>query len=219
MEHNRGAVANLLLDPKGLKDIHERGRQFAATQTPPTRIFTSDRPRALETAKIIASHTGAKVQVDPDLNPWPMGGLEGKRTAPTQNQINRLQTVDADKIPGGLSPYPTLPAKSYNQYKSTYLPALDKIMEDHERNPYQRDMLVTHGSDLRTTRAWGAAGFPKDYSTDPRELLTDSSKPGESLLLHQHPQDGWKISEYTPGSQTPEPYGIYLQRHGETDWN
>jgi broad specificity phosphatase PhoE len=218
MQRNRGA-ADILLDPKGLKDVHVQGKKFAATGTPPSRIFTSDRARALDTAKIIASHTGAKVQVDPDLNPWPMGGLEGKKQSATKNVVDALQMTHPNNIPAGLSPYPTLPAKSYNDYKNTYLPALDRIMEDHERNPRQRDMLVTHGSDLRTTHAWAAAGFPKDYSIDPRMLLAYSSKPGESELLHQDPTEGWKISSYEPGSQTPEPYGIYLQRHGETEWN
>ena len=216
MERNRGA-ADVLLDPHGLKEVHARGAAFGRGGV--DKIYTGDRQRAMDTAKIMAAHTGAPIHVDPALNPWPMGGMEGKSTAATQPAIDRLQTTKANDIPAGLSPYPSLPAKSYNQYKNTYLPALDKIMESHERNPHQRDMLVTHGSDLRTTHAWAAAGFPKDYSTDPREVTKEAGAPGSSELLHQHPTEGWKISSYTPGEQTPEPYGIFLQRHGETAWN
>jgi broad specificity phosphatase PhoE len=183
------------------------------------QIYTSDRARALETAKIIGAHTGAAVHVDPVLNPWPMGGLEGKSTAATQPAIDRLQTTKANDIPAGLSPYPSLPAESHNQYKDRYLTGLDKIMASHEQNPHQRDMLVTHGSDLRTTHAWAAAGFPSDHSIDPREITKEAPDHEESELLHQHPTEGWKISSYKPGEQTPEPYGIFLQRHGETTWN
>ena len=217
-ERNRGA-ADILLDPNGEKQIHAISKKFAATGTPPDRIFTSDRGRAVQTANIIASHTGAKVQVDPDLNPWPMGDLEGKRASATKPTVDALRTTHDSSIPPGLSPYPSLPAESHSQYSDRYLKGLDKIMQEHEVNPYQRDMLVTHGSDIRTTKAWARAGFPPDHTLDAKTLLQDDSSPGDSELLHQHPDVGWTISKYEPGSQTPEPYGIYLQRHGETPWN
>lgn len=219
MERNRGA-ADILLDPHGIKDIHAVGRRFAVTGTPPDRIFTSDRQRAVDTAKIIASHTGAKVQVDPNLNPWPMGGLEGKKASATSNIVDALRTTHADDIPAGLSSYPSLPAESHNDYAKRFLGrGLEPIMASHEQNPYQRDMLVTHGSDIRTTKAWAKAGFPPNYHLDAKTMIEDDSKPGDSELLHQHPDTGWTVSKYEPGSQSPEPYGIYLQRHGETPWN
>lgn len=216
MERNRGA-ADVLMDPHGVQEIHARGKKIGLGGI--DKIYTSDRQRAMDTARILAAHTGATLHTDPALNPWPMGGLEGKSTTATQPAIDRLQTTKASQIPAGLSPYPSLPAESYNQYKDRYLPALDRIMASHEKDPYQRDMLVTHGSDLRTTHAWAAAGFPKDYSIDHRAVLTEAPSTGKGELLHQHPSEGWKISSYDPGDQSPEPYGIFLQRHGETEWN
>lgn len=216
-ELERG-TANIPINSTGVRQIDNVGRKLAATGSPIRNIYTSPLRRAVASAHILAAHTGGKVVVRDGLTAWPEGGLEGQPTKTVRPTIDKLQTVDRDVIPPGLSPFDSKPALSHEQYTHKYLAdGLGPILAEHEAEPYHRDLLVTHGSDIRTTKAWARAGFSPSHELDPGELLERNSKPGDTFLLHQNP--GWQMHQYEPDQQDELPYGVLMVRHGETNFN
>lgn len=214
VELNRGA-ANIPLNNEGRVQMDLIGREYG--RSPITKIHTSTRDRALESAHTIAKYTNAPVQVHSNLDPWAMGALEGLPTDKTKRMVDQLRMSGANSVPPGRSPLPSNPAESFNSYTARYLPELASIMAQHQDG--EREIVVNHGSDIRTARAWAHAGFPPDGTLDPKALLHAPSDTGETYRLARDEQGRWTLGPINVGNHKILPEGIYLQRHGDTDWN
>jgi len=211
----RGA-ANLPLDENGVNETHSIGAAISSIGVPIRRIFTSTRKRGIQTGQILAQHLGAPMDIRHGLDPWPMGGLEGQPERSAEPVADMLRLQRPDDVPPGLSPAESLPAESFNTYKDRYLGELDRIMQEHTDG--DREMIVGHGSDIRTTGAWADAGFPHSLDIHTPGLLRDPSGPGSMYALQRDPTTGtWRFGPHDLRQGMPP--GIYIQRHGDTDWN
>jgi len=66
-----------------------------------SRIHTSPRKRAVALANKIGKVTGAKVQVDGDLEPWRLGSLSGAKTNSVRPVLDFFSRRPSRAIPGG----------------------------------------------------------------------------------------------------------------------
>lgn len=91
------------LDEKGVQDAHELGTRIA--QHYPVRLIASSpMSRALQTAQVLAQHTGASVEKDSRLLPWHAGLLTGTKRTPKSEAVRDFYVQNAEKaIPGGES--------------------------------------------------------------------------------------------------------------------
>jgi broad specificity phosphatase PhoE len=68
-----------------------------------TKIHSSPRQRATETAHIISKETGAPVEVHSELEPWKLGSMSGAKTASIKPLLDFFSNRPDRKIPGGES--------------------------------------------------------------------------------------------------------------------
>jgi broad specificity phosphatase PhoE len=87
--------------------LNERGRRQAEraaarlTGAGITAIFSSDLPRALETAEIVAAEVGHEVRCDPRLREQDIGDWEGRSWPDVTAEEVRAMRGDLDFAPGG----------------------------------------------------------------------------------------------------------------------
>lgn len=68
-----------------------------------SKIHSSPRKRALETAHAISKHTGANVEVHKDLEPWNLGSLSGAKTNSIRPVLDYFSKRPNRAIPGAES--------------------------------------------------------------------------------------------------------------------
>lgn len=176
-------------------------------------IYSSNLGRTKDTAAaILATNPHAKVHaITAALQPWRLGGDEGKPTADIlpsmQDRISN--NPDAPSTPGG-GEKSTMPGESFNEYKSRLLGAMRHIISNAE--PGKTTVVSTHYRPIRTVESWLKTGTPDD-SIDTHEMLQKGdSKPGD--LFYLHPDKG--TLEKVLNAAKP---GVYMARHGATEWN
>lgn len=122
-EENRSRGWNTSkLDKKGIKQAGLLGDKFKNKGI--KLIVSSDLPRAVETAGIIAKKTGSKVVDNPGLRTWNIGRLTGKKTDKIEGMLIMYKHNPSKKVPGG---------ESYGQFKSRAMKALDTIDKVKEK--------------------------------------------------------------------------------------
>lgn len=78
-----------------------------------TKIHSSPRQRAFDTANEISKHTGAPVEVHHELAPWNLGRMSGAKVASIKPVLDFFSSRPDRQIPGGESKNDVL-----NRYKS-----------------------------------------------------------------------------------------------------
>jgi broad specificity phosphatase PhoE len=127
--------------PVHLTDLGRRQARLAANrlrQTPLERVFSSELPRALQTAAVVAAHHGLRPLPCPELNDI-RSGFDGRPVT------DYFAAVGADRlhlrVNGG---------ESLLDYKARVLPFLDRL----RHRPWQQVLLVAHEETLRVLQAW-----------------------------------------------------------------
>ena len=129
------------------EDGKKQAREAAAAlkKDPPDAIFTSDLPRAKETAEIVAKELGGlSVTEIGQLRPWHLGHLQGKKIEDVAHQLEKFHTNHGQKVPGG---------EAYREFYSRWAKALETIRKlsnkallvVHARNVYSLPSLLTNG--------------------------------------------------------------------------
>lgn len=138
----------------------------ALKKDPPHSIFTSDLPRARETADIINEVLGGHIPVHDvaQLRPWNLGALQGKHIKDAAGELDRLHRNYNDKPPKG---------ESYKEFYKRWGRALEEI-----RKLRQKSLLVVHARNV--------------YSLP--SLLTNGEKP-IPVMGPPHPSDILKLDD------------------------
>jgi broad specificity phosphatase PhoE len=224
----RGASNFNLLD-EGRNQIHQVGSHFgqrlAESGRPrQVKIYSSPWARTKETSQILAQHLAPfkpTITEVPGLAPQRMGSLEGERSTDVQELVKRLKTQTPTNEPPGESPLTGQRGESQRDYEQRMLPAMEQIMKESARHPSLVSIVAAHSGDMRTIQAWAKAGFPKDYSVDRSgDTLTHSKGTAPTDRLTVGDDGKWKYEEgvnlQARGGLRP---GVYLQRHGDTEFN
>ncbi len=115
--------------------LNERGREQARAlaellaRSEPLAIHSSDLPRAVETAEIVAARTGAGVVLDPDLREIDVGSWQGRTQA------------ELDGAPWD--------GESYEAHRARVLAALERIARTLPEPADAPVVVVTHGGCIR----------------------------------------------------------------------
>lgn len=131
----------------------------------PDVIFTSDLPRAHDTAKVLSQQwAGTPVVPLPELRTWNVGDITGKDVKTAKPQLDALQHETPDeKAPGG---------ESYNDfYKrwSTIVEGLKQMSQGHNV------LAVVHGRQVYSLpnilAGKGSEGIPTHGAPNPGDVL------------------------------------------------
>ena len=215
--------ADVPLNDQGLQEADQRGREFAA-KGGLDAVLTSPLQRARNTAVAIARHTGAHLQVDDKLMPWKLGVFEGQPVENVKNMISKI-AVDHpnEKIPGR-SPFSTADGESFNDFKQRWIgQVLAPMMEAHAQDPSSKVGIVTHLRDILAAKSWVEKGAPRNLEFDHHDVQYESKADPEekpASIFRIHPEgDKWTFKDVDMEKPEPLQAGIYLIRHGKTDWN
>jgi probable phosphoglycerate mutase len=138
------------LDEVGLAQAEAAAPYLAAYA--PTRLWSSDLARAVQTAERIAAATGLVVETSPAFREYAVGDRAGLTVAefaerfPHEHAAWRAGVPDA--VPG---------SESHDDVRTRFVPALEKALG--ELGPGECGVLVSHGAALRTG-VFAALGLP-----------------------------------------------------------
>lgn len=152
------------LSKEGRDEVRQAAQ--ALKKDPPDAIYTSDLPRARESADIINEVLGGNVPITDvaQLRPWNLGALQGKRIKDIAGELERLHRSHNDAPPKG---------ESYKAFYKRWGRALEEI-----RKLNQKSLLVVHARNV--------------YSLP--SLLTNGEKP-IPVMGPPHPSDILKLDD------------------------
>lgn len=117
--------------------------------------FTSDLPRAVETAKTIEPAVGTKITPTNKLRDWNIGDYTGKSVEDNLDDIHSYMKNPDSQVPGG---------ESFDDFTSRTVPFIKGLVEDEGTH-----LAVTHN---RITTLISALAKNKGDSPDERTLMS-----------------------------------------------
>jgi len=215
--------ADVPLNDEGLQEAAQRGQQFAA-KGGLDAVLTSPLSRARNTAVSIARNTGAHLQVDDKLMPWKLGVFEGQPVENVKQMIAKIATDHPEQKIPGRSPFSTSEGESFNDFKKRWLGGvLSPLMQAHAQDPSSKVGIVTHLRDVLAAKSWIEHGARQDFQFDHHDINYETNSANEekpASVFRIHPEGGkWNFKEQDMEKPEPLEAGIYLIRHGKTDWN
>lgn len=115
-----------------------------------TRIHSSPRQRALETAQHISQATGAPIQVHDDLEPWKLGSLSGAKTKAIEPLLNYYSEHPDKPLRGGEAKTAVL--SRYSKFMRKVKPG--EAIVGHSQHSLAYDH-VTKGGDAKKVPMFG----------------------------------------------------------------
>jgi len=208
-ERVRGS-SEIPLSPKGREQAIELAQ---ANSGKFNKIYASSLGRTKDTAAaLLATNPGAQVHVTDELQPWRLGGDEGKNIDKVLPDIqDRIENRPDDPGTKGRGPISTKDGESFNEFKNRALDATRAALADHD--PGDKTAIVTHYRNIRVIQSWLNKGANANNDIDTKTMLEKGdSDPGDMFYLHPGSKTLLKMSK------ADQP-GVYLVRHGHTDWN
>jgi broad specificity phosphatase PhoE len=207
----------------GAAEVQDRAAQIAA-KGGMDLVMSSPLQRARNTAVAIAKHNGAPVQIDHNLMPWKMGVFEGQPVENVKHMIAKIANDHPDEKMPGMSPTSTTPGESFNDFKGRFIGKfLAPLMAAHAQEPSGKIGLVSHLRDILAAKSWIENGARQDLQFDHHDINyeTKSDKTDTPSSVHRiYPEgDKWKFEDVKMDGPEPFSPGIYMIRHGKTDWN
>lgn len=135
----RGGWSNHGLTPIGIKQVHALAEEIAAMPVKIGRIYSSDIPRAAETAEILSRRLGCPIEYIPELREVNNGALAGMKNelADQKHPGVYWSTLDYDECyPNGESP-----EMFYRRVKAAWLELKSRRLKQAAGDA----LLVTHG--------------------------------------------------------------------------
>ena len=217
--------ADVPLNDDGLRQADMRAQQFA-TKGGLDAIIASPLQRARNTAVAIAKRTGADLHILDQAMPWKLGMFEGEPVENVKHFVAKLANDHPDEAAPGRGPYSTANGESFNAFKQRWIGQfLKPLMEAHAQDPRSKIGIVSHLRDVLAAKSWIENGARHDLQFDHHDInyenkVDKEEHPGSVFRIHPD-GDKWKFEDLNKDMESPEPLqaGIYLIRHGKTDWN
>lgn len=126
---------DVTLTPEGVERANVTGK-FAAAHTQIHNIISSDLPRAMQTAQIIASHLGAQVHPTPELRAWNMGVAAGRPQDSVKAMLNFYRRIHPERvIPGG---------EAFNTSVARFSHSFNQLLDFSRAHPHMDVGALTH---------------------------------------------------------------------------
>ena len=220
-EKFRGS-SEIPLTGRGLEQAQDVGIRLAQ-KGGLDEIKSSSLGRTLQTASAISRFTHAPITYKGDgLHPWHLGGLEGSDVTPEKIEfINDRIHNHPDTPVEGRGPRSSYDGESFNDFKTRTLDFISKEIHGAGMASRRRVGLVTHYRVKKLIDAWMRKGAGSDYDID-EDLMTSNSddhSPGGVDRLVVDPNAGPQMFNVDLASPAQLGGGLYLIRHGETEWN
>ena len=221
-ERFRGS-SEIPLTADGVYKAKQLGQKIAA-KGGLDAIVVSDLGRTLKTAEILSKATGAPiVEVTKGLHPWHLGRLEGQMVTPDKLALqNHLIGTEPDmKIPGQ-GPKSTEIGESFNDFKNRTGKYIQKLYDQHVRDPKKRIGAITHFRVLRLVQAAlknGTLDSTFDINPKDMEVGGKGDDPGSVHVIYKGGDGKPQLDRVDMGKIDSVPSGILLIRHESTPWN
>lgn len=176
-------------------------------------LYSSPLKRGKETADEIASHMkGVKRREAPELQPWHLGEMEGKKTSEVKDQLD-YYIEHPDEIPPGKGADGER-AESFNAGKCRQLAFQKKLYDEFEEaDPTLKVGEIMHSRGMALLRAWVDQGMPDDFEIDMKDVEDPDDYP-HATVLRWHKGE---IDELDIEDDEPLKPGLYLILHSLTD--
>lgn len=176
------------LDDEGIEQAEEIAEWFEDKDI--CEIYCSDFQRTTETAQILGSELGLKVQPSYNFRPWNLGVLQEL----PENKFEPLMASFVEnpdmKIKDG---------ESFQTFLDRYIPSLKELMKKVEEG--KNIILVGHYRSLKSAQAWfenGMGGCKVDVDV----MLTDDIPIGSIMEFCWHPGDwSYRKLKYIGGEE------------------
>lgn len=178
MEYVRG-WDSVPLNARGRREAMELAEMVQAEYRLST-VFTSDLPRAMETAEFVADRCGVGMAPDVNLRTWNLGYLTGK---PVQDVLTDLQFYDAnpDACPRD--------GETKNHFLNRYATELTEALNEIRRSKFDA-VLLTHGRNISATPAilQGRTGYVPYQKLPATGALMEVKPDGKRWKLYVFPK-------------------------------
>jgi broad specificity phosphatase PhoE len=125
-----------------------------------TKIHSSPRQRALETAQHISKATGAPVEVHSELEPWKLGSMSGAKTNSIKPLLDFFSNRPDRPVPGGEAKNDVL--KRYAKFMKTVKPG--EAIVGHSQHSLAHDYVSKGGDAAKVPMVGGKAGEVREVS-------------------------------------------------------
>jgi len=130
--------SNPALNEQGIKDAEALAEKFA--HIPCKHVVTSDLLRTYQTAEILATMMGAKVEPTRTLRPWDYGMFTGqKETAENFRKLQYYVDHPDVPVPGG---------ESFHTFAYRFAATFEKALLYARKHPDETVVLVTHSRNI-----------------------------------------------------------------------
>jgi broad specificity phosphatase PhoE len=176
-------------------------------------IIPGSRLRAQQTAANLAESNPMSKLADPNpaLDSWRRGKFEGGDPEVAKKYSDSLVLHAPDTPHPGVSQFSGAPGESFNQFAGRVVPFIDSIVKlQKETLPEKTIGLVTHYNPIHLYDSHLRADNWMDFE----HFIGEEREPGYIYKV----EDGGLRKIDPSGAPTLDP-GVYLIRHGETDWS
>lgn len=125
-----------------------------------TKIHSSPRQRALETAQHLSKFTGAPVEVHAELEPWKLGSMSGAKTNSIRPLLDFFSNSPDRPVPGGESKNTVL--SRYSKFMKTVKPG--EAVVGHSQHSLAYDYVKKGGDAAKVPMIGGKAGEVREVS-------------------------------------------------------
>lgn len=134
-------TSSIDLNSEGVQEAKDAAQLLKSTGV--TVVYSDNIVRTKHTGQIIADALGAQHIVDEKMRQWELGELTGKPVEANLSMIKSYSEQTPDKpLPGG---------ESFNQWRESYLTALDKILATAVKDN-QPFAIIVHTIDSQLIR-------------------------------------------------------------------
>ncbi len=218
----RGSISTDL-NQNGMRETADNAEGMAQKPLSPgvqlMGIFSSDWSRAIQTAQIYSDRLGIPILAQTKgLQAWHLGPFEGQKTTDVIDEIHNYVRNPDRKI-DGRSLDSTEDGESFNEFKNRGLQFFQDILQRAIHNPDGAYFLVTHYRYIKLLQSFISAGANgQTLETDPTEMERKDGDPGAVYHIAITP-NGLQMRRIDPKADDPLQSGIYIIRHGTTDYN
>lgn len=150
--------------------LSSRGKKEAQTMSKElknkglVKVFTSDLPRAKQTAGIISKNLHIPLKTEKGLRTWNTGKLVGMKTEEIKPILDHLAlNKPNERAPGG---------ESFNQFKNRYNKTISGLIKD------KNIAIVTHSNGTKL-----ASHLIKKGKVSSKDFVKDTIKPGHFEII------------------------------------
>lgn len=189
------------LSAKGKQDAAALAEEVSADHDV-KKVISSDLPRAVETAQIVADKVGAPVEQRPELRSWDLGGFRGMNDEEFKKaQKYFVENPDATEFEGKQL------KESFNQYKDRVIQAQEELQKEGPET-----MVINHSNNMSIWDAYNDHGKVWDAETAKDYL---SRKTPEPATLRERPEEAG-VAEAAKDMRTEDLINVFKKAIDET---